>query len=260
MKPNITQDSLSGQKMFGANYKTLSIMLSGAAIFLLFLVPQITGSNVAEISSFYTQDSHCIESTVITKLHCFGDFGYGIEMVRSGKSIWSKEFLNPYPPINFQLFLLFSYIAAKVNYLFSLLLYLATLVASVMIPFLHALKKKPLKHTWIYISTSVVATFPFLVVIDRGNNIRIGMRCQNVFHIFRWNVLCHSHQQTVERHVAARIQQGGVAMIDNQKLVGLHCNITAFIRQIIKHDAHVLAVIEQFDCHIRLPLINVLQS
>lgn len=165
----VTEES-NNKRLFGESFKNFSIILSGIAVLLLFFVPQITGLKVSEISSFYMEDSHCIESTVLTKLHCFGDFGYPVNIVRSGKSIWNENLSNPYPVINFQFFLVFSFIAAKINFLFSLILYLSTLILAMVIPFLHALKDKPSKDKAIYISTSVIATFPFLIVLDRGNN------------------------------------------------------------------------------------------
>ncbi len=169
-RARLRKKTSKNNQLFGEEFKTLSIILSGIAVTLLFLVPQITGLKIAEVSSYYMEDAHCIEKTSLTKLHCFGDFGYPIEIVRSGKSIWNKEFANPYPVINFQLFLVFSFLAAKISYLFSLILYLFTLILSIAIPFLHALKDKPIKIILLYISTCILATLPFLIVIDRGNN------------------------------------------------------------------------------------------
>jgi hypothetical protein len=162
--------SLDEKNVFSFQLKNILIILSGFAIFLMFLVPQITGLKIAEISSFYTEDSHCVEVTALTKIHCFGDFGYAIEIVRSGKSVWNNDFSNPYPPINFQLYLFFSYVAWKVGYLFSLVLYLISLIAAMTIPFLHALKKEKPAHKILVISTCVFASLPFLIVLDRGNN------------------------------------------------------------------------------------------
>jgi hypothetical protein len=162
--------SNSKTSFFGETFGTVSLLLTGVIVVLLFFVPQITSLKVAEVVSFYTQDGYCVESTTLTKLHCFGDFGYPIELVRSGKDIWNKEVLNAYPVINFQIYLLFSFIASKISYLFALILYLGTLIAAMTIPFWHALRNKPLKERMIFISTSVVATFPFLIVVDRGNN------------------------------------------------------------------------------------------
>lgn len=172
MRKKILDSEKSNPKtnLFAQNFETLSILMIGIIVILLFFVPQITGLKIAEVTSYFTQDGHCVETTALTKLHCFGDFGYPIEIVRSGKNIWGKDVGNPYPVMNFQIFLVFSFIAAKIGYLFSLILYLCSLIFAMTVPFMHALKNKPVKYTASYISTCVLATFPFLIVLDRGNN------------------------------------------------------------------------------------------
>ena len=155
---------------FSVKFQNISIALGGLSIFLLFFIPQITGLQVAETVSFSSQDGHCLETTKLTKIHCFGDFGHPIELVRSGKSVWGPETSNPYPPLNFIIFLFFSFLAAKISYLFSLLLYLLSLITAMLIPYLHALKKQTNKYKILAISTTLLGTLPFLTVIDRGNS------------------------------------------------------------------------------------------
>jgi hypothetical protein len=120
--------------------------------------------------SFFSQDGHCLESKGITKIHCFGDFGHPIELVRAGKSVWGTETGNPYPPLNFIFFLFFSFLAANLGNLFSISLYLLSLVMAMLIPYLHALKNQTNTKKVLAISTTLVGTLPFLTVIDRGNS------------------------------------------------------------------------------------------
>ncbi len=54
----------------------------------------------------------------------------------------------------------------------------------------------------------------------------------------------HLHEQPVIGHVAARIDQRPLAVIDDQELVGLHGLASGIIHQVVEHQTLVFAVIE----------------
>jgi hypothetical protein len=141
----------------------------GFSVFLMFFVPQILNFNIAEMMSFSRADSHCVGDGPLSRYHCFGDFGYPIEIVRSGKSIWGESYANPTPVLSHIIFLGISFLLAHVNYSLVITGFLIFLGFCMYFPFI---KSGVFKNQRLYIlSTFPLTTAPFLITLDRGNNI-----------------------------------------------------------------------------------------
>ena len=61
-------------------------------------------------------------------------------------------------------------------------------------------------------------------------------------------MLRHSHEQFVERQVAARVDDGPGVIVHDQELVGLH-RLPILLNEVGEHDASMILVAIEFDGH-----------
>ena len=84
--------------------------------------------------------------------------------------------------------------------------------------------------------------------VQRGNDVRVGVRSAQVGQLLRRKELRHRQQQLIERQVAARVDDGPGAMVHDQKLVRLD-SLRVLVHQIGKHQANVMCVAVKFNRH-----------
>jgi hypothetical protein len=70
-----------------------------------------------------------------------------------------------------------------------------------------------------YVDLGVGAEQP---LVERGDDVWILVRCQDVAQVLVRELLAHRDQQGVVRHVAGGIDQRAFAVGDDEELVGLH--------------------------------------
>ncbi len=75
------------------------------------------------------------------------------------------------------------------------------------------------------------------------------MRGQDVVEFLGRKIFLHPHQQRVVGHVAAGVDQGAVPLIGDQELVALEGVVVFVVDEVVKGEANVLAVVEQFNRH-----------
>ncbi len=74
----------------------------------------------------------------------------------------------------------------------------------------------------------------------RGDDVRVRVRGQHIVELLGREVLVHRQVQRVVRHVAARVDQRAVAMVDDEELVGLDRLVVVVVDQVRKHQAGML--------------------
>ncbi|MPM34448.1 hypothetical protein SDC9_81031 [bioreactor metagenome] len=82
--------------------------------------------------------------------------------------------------------------------------------------------------------------------VQRGNDVRVGVRGDQVRQAVGREVLGHAHEQLVERQITARIDDRAGVAVDNQELIGLHGG-PIFFDEIGKHQAGMALVSVEFD-------------
>ena len=72
-----------------------------------------------------------------------------------------------------------------------------------------------------------------------------AIRCDS---LWGGEMLRHSHEQFVERQVAARVDDGPGVIVYDQELVGLH-RLSILLDEVGEHDAGMILVAIEFDGH-----------
>ena len=156
---------------FVSKYLHAQFLAVTIGIWSIYLIPQILSVKITEKMSFYSNDGHCIEAMPLFGDHCFGDFGYQVEMVRAGKESWGPPFFNNYPPLNSIIFLVFSFLVVHFGATIVVLLYSLVSVICIAFPVWDASRKFNIRNRLLLLFVGVFATLPILNVIDRGNNV-----------------------------------------------------------------------------------------
>lgn len=84
--------------------------------------------------------------------------------------------------------------------------------------------------------------------IERGNDVRIGVRGDQVEELLRLEVARAGRQQFVEGQVAARVDDGAMVVVHDQELVGLD-GISDLFHQVREHETDMVRVPIKFDGH-----------
>ena len=95
--------------------------------------------------------------------------------------------------------------------------------------------------------------------VERRDDVGVGVRGQDFVQLLRRKVAPHGQQHFVVGHVATRVDDAAVVVVNHQKLVGLH-GIAALVGQVAEHQAHMPVVVEQFDGHGSAPVKNHITS
>ena len=74
--------------------------------------------------------------------------------------------------------------------------------------------------------------------IERGDDVRIGMRSDQVGQVLRREVVRKRQIQLVESDRPTRVDHGAHAVVNNQKLIGLY-GLTVLIDEVGEHQALV---------------------
>ncbi|MNT29953.1 hypothetical protein D3C72_1657200 [compost metagenome] len=77
--------------------------------------------------------------------------------------------------------------------------------------------------------------------VQRRDDVRIGVRGNQVRELVRRKIAHHAHVQLVEGQIATRIDDGSGAMVHDQELVGLY-GLRVFLHQIGEHQTSVVFV------------------
>lgn len=169
---SINNEAVNGNpNEFISKYLHVQFLAIAIGIWSFYLIPQFLFVKITEKMSFYSSDAHCIEPMPLFGNHCFGDFGYQIEMVRAGKESWGPPFFNNYPPLNSIVFLVLSFLVAQLGATTVVLLYSFVSIVCIVFPVWDASRKLTIQNRLLLLFVGVFATIPILNVIDRGNNV-----------------------------------------------------------------------------------------
>ena len=133
------------------------------------------GASTNAILSFAQADGWCSSTNPGLGVHCFGDYGYTILLpLENPYSNW-RGVPHSYPPLANAFFLPFRAIAASGHAGIALALYELILSACLLLPLLHLVTVLRPRLTGAAIAIAVAGplTTPFLIAIDRGNNVGI---------------------------------------------------------------------------------------
>ncbi len=83
--------------------------------------------------------------------------------------------------------------------------------------------------------------------VERGDDVGVGMRGQDVVELARRDVFAHGQAELVVGHVSARIEDDSFPVINDQELVGLHRFFVG--DEIGEQHASVVGVFIEFDGH-----------
>lgn len=84
--------------------------------------------------------------------------------------------------------------------------------------------------------------------VERGNDVRVGVRRDDVRQLLRREMARHAQKELVERQVAAGVDDGAGAVVDDEELVRLH-GVAVAADQVGEHQAHMLRVAVELDGH-----------
>jgi len=86
-------------------------------------------------------------------------------------------------------------------------------------------------------------------LIHRSDNVRVRMGGQEQVQIPGGEIFLHAHEQPGIGHIAARVDQGAVAIVRNEELVGLDHIVLVVVDQVVEGKADVLAVVVKLNSH-----------
>jgi len=84
--------------------------------------------------------------------------------------------------------------------------------------------------------------------VQRGNDVGVGVRDQQVAEFAGREVLRHAQEQLVEGQVASGVEDGARAIVDDQELIGLH-RLPPFLDEVGEHEAGVIRITVEFNRH-----------
>ena len=85
--------------------------------------------------------------------------------------------------------------------------------------------------------------------VQRSNDVRIGMGSQQIRQLLRRKVLGHAQVQLVVGQVAARIDDGARAVVNDQELVCLH-RLAVLFNKVGEHVAGMLGITVKLNGHV----------
>ena len=84
--------------------------------------------------------------------------------------------------------------------------------------------------------------------VQRGNDVRVGMRGNQIGELLRRKMPRHAHEQLVESQIAAGIDDGSRAVVHNQELIGLN-GLAVLLDEVGEHQADVVFVAIELNGH-----------
>ena len=84
--------------------------------------------------------------------------------------------------------------------------------------------------------------------IQRGDDVRVGMRGNQIGELLRREMPRHAHEQLVESQVATGINDGARAVVHDQELVGLN-RLTVLLDEVGEHQTDVVFVAIELNGH-----------
>lgn len=168
---------------WGIRYIGLASSLTALSIVSIVVTSGYFGASFNTAISFVPDDGWCNPAVEGIGTHCFGDYAV-LDDALSGGSLWdpTQRLPTPYPPTAWAPVMFFMEIGDILgSYRVGLALYLLLMTLSLLTPAIWASWRQDKIKRLTVISLFGVATAPFIVVLDRGNQIGLTVAPVTLF-------------------------------------------------------------------------------
>jgi hypothetical protein len=148
----------------------LSLM---SAFLMSWIATNYFGASTSSVLSFAQADGWCSSTNPGLGIHCFGDYGYTITLPLTDPYANWQFVPHSYPPLANAFFLPFRALAASGHGGIALALYEVVISLCLLVPILHLVHSLRPRLSGAAIAIAAVGplTTPFLIAVDRGNNV-----------------------------------------------------------------------------------------
>jgi len=144
---------------------------------------------------FSAADGNCVKDSNAFGNHCFGDYGFLVNMIQPGLNPWSLDSgLGHYPPFTLLLTKVFSGFEVNLGHSVSLSFYLMTILLCGLFPIWHASRRLDVRQKTDNLVFLGLLTLPFLAAMDRGNN---AIWAVPILYLALTNILRGNENQSV---------------------------------------------------------------